>query len=208
VESFSDRLKGMMKNLGMQQNELAKKTGLSKGIISMLINEPDRDLRVSSLLALAKALRVDPLWLYTGISSSEYAAVQENSRGVVPVIQLSEVTKHPSDALPLLPSNVSVRCDYDHEVLIAVIAEDDRLKDESGIGKGDIAIVDLTRPIASIEDGSIYLVLLPSDVAALVRAFTDFSGGGNFGTDDPRHTTVPISKSTVLGRVIEIRRQL
>ena len=51
------KIKERREKLGMTQVELAKKSGICRATISMLENGYDVDLKVSTLLSLASALR-------------------------------------------------------------------------------------------------------------------------------------------------------
>ena len=51
------KIKERRKKLGMTQAELIKKSGISRATISMLENGYEVDLKVSTLLALAAALK-------------------------------------------------------------------------------------------------------------------------------------------------------
>mgnify|MGYP001762727628 FL=1 len=50
MTSFRDRLEYMMKERGYKQADLVRKSGISKAVISVLLSDPLKDLRVSSLL--------------------------------------------------------------------------------------------------------------------------------------------------------------
>lgn len=56
------RLKELLNNSGDTQNEMARKTGLTKSAISNYINGT-REPRQEALLLLSKAYNVNPAWL-------------------------------------------------------------------------------------------------------------------------------------------------
>ena len=58
------KVKERREQLGMTQAELVKKTGLSRAIISVIENDGDTDVKISTLDAIAKALRCSPASLY------------------------------------------------------------------------------------------------------------------------------------------------
>lgn len=66
VKRFGQRLDQRLQELGMSMSELARRADLSKSVISNTINNPDREMQVSSLISIAKVLKVDPMWLYSG----------------------------------------------------------------------------------------------------------------------------------------------
>lgn len=58
------KVKERRQQLGMSQKELVEKTGLSRAIISVIENGGDTDVKLSTLDALARALRCSPSSLY------------------------------------------------------------------------------------------------------------------------------------------------
>ena len=52
MKTFGQRLEEKLQELGISMSELARRTGLSKSVISNTINNPNREMRVSSLIPL------------------------------------------------------------------------------------------------------------------------------------------------------------
>lgn len=202
MTSFRDRLEYMMKERGFKQADLVRKSGISKAVISVLLSDPLKDLRVSSLLSIAKALGCDPLWLYTGKESGTY--VTETNLGKVPVWELQDLSKHPTDALSTLDSGHHVFSDADGQ-LIGVVANDDNLAG-SGIKGGDICIIDLADRTPRQND--IVLVRLAINKQERLLKALDGLSGINLVTDDPRLGVIPIKDALVYGRMVELRRDL
>ncbi|MFQ2373379.1 helix-turn-helix domain-containing protein [Aeromonas caviae] len=69
VKQFGQRLEQKLQEMEMSISELARRAGLSKSVISNTINNPNREMQVSSLISIAKVLKVDPIWLYSGEQS-------------------------------------------------------------------------------------------------------------------------------------------
>ena len=69
MKTFGQRLEEKLQELNISMSELARRTGLSKSVISNTINNPNREMQVSSLISIAKVLKVDPIWLYSGEQS-------------------------------------------------------------------------------------------------------------------------------------------
>ncbi len=202
MTSFRDRLEYMMKERGYKQADLVRKSGISKAVISVLLSDPLKDLRVSSLLSIAKALGCDPLWLYTGKESGTY--VTDTNLGKVPVWEMSELGKHPSDALSTLDSGRHIFSELDGQ-LIGVVANDDNLAG-SGIKTGDICVIDLADRTPSHED--ILLVQLGDNKQRRLLKALDGLSGISLVTDDQRLGTVPIKDAIVYGRMVELRRDV
>ena len=59
------KIKERREKLGISQAELVEKTGLSRATISMLENGGEVDIKVSTLKAIADALKCSPSSLFT-----------------------------------------------------------------------------------------------------------------------------------------------
>lgn len=202
MTSFRDRLEYMMKERGYKQADLVRKSGISKAVISVLLSDPLKDLRVSSLLSIAKALGCDPLWLYSGKESGTY--VTDTNLGKVPVWEMSELGNHPSDALSSLDSGRHIFSELDGQ-LIGVVANDDNLA-ESGIKTGDICVIDLADREPRHED--ILLVRLGESKQRRLLKALDGLSGISLVTDDQRLGVVPVKDALVYGRMVELRRDV
>lgn len=202
MTSFRDRLEYMMKERGYKQADLVRKSGISKAVISVLLSDPLKDLRVSSLLSIAKALGCDPLWLYTGKESGTY--VTDTNLGKVPVWEMSELGNHPSDALSTLDSGRHIFSELDGQ-LIGVVANDDNLAG-SGIKTGDVCVIDLADREPRHED--ILLVRLGENKQRRLLKALDGLSGISLVTDDQRLGVVPVKDALVYGRMVELRRDV
>lgn len=63
--ALKDRIRSRIKELGMNQSELATLVGVSKATITFWLNGTNK-MKADNLLALAKALRCSARWLATG----------------------------------------------------------------------------------------------------------------------------------------------
>ena len=63
---YQERVNSYRKQLGLSQHQLADKAGLSRGTVGMFLSTPGREILVSSLAAIARALDVSLDWLVTG----------------------------------------------------------------------------------------------------------------------------------------------
>ncbi|WP_303805535.1 helix-turn-helix domain-containing protein [Aeromonas rivipollensis] len=202
MTSFRDRLEYMLKERGWKQADLVRRSGVSKAVVSVLLSDPLKDLRVSSLLSIAKALGCDPLWLYTGKESGTY--VSDINLGKVPVWEMSDLGKHPTDALSTLDSGRHLFSDANGH-LIGVVANDDNLIG-SGIRSGDICVIDLADREPRHND--IVLVRLDSNNQERLLKALDGLSGITLVTDDPRLGVVPVKEALIYGRMVELRRDV
>ena len=85
MKNFAERLEARMKEIGITPADLSRKSGVSKTVISRMLNEPGREIRASSLMSIGKALRVDPVWLFLGRSADSLISDIESGPRLVPI---------------------------------------------------------------------------------------------------------------------------
>ncbi|WP_287868584.1 helix-turn-helix transcriptional regulator [Aeromonas sp.] len=199
--SFNERVRARMEELGLGVSEVARRAGISKSLVSNLLNDPLKDVRVSTLFGLAKALSVDPIELYTGRPSIEVVSDLVNSVYRIPVLQIDEVLQHPTDSIPLLSSDRVLLTETPGQ-LIGIEAPNDQLS-KQGVMQGDVCVIDLG--VITVEPNAIMLVLLTrANQAKLLRAIPAIEGWA-FGVDDERLPVVSARDVVVLGKMIERR---
>lgn len=201
MKTFGQRLDEMLQEHGISMSELARRTGLSKSVISNTINNPNREMRVSSLISIAKVLKVDPIWLYSGRSSSDLLNDIQFNSDKVPVWSIADVEKLATDMMPNMDSGRYVVAENQSHS-IAIESNNDHLS-KSGIVSGDICIINLAD--REPDDGAVMLVRLKSGQARLLRAMAGIDGWV-YGVDDPRLGTVTKDEAVVLGKLSELRR--
>lgn len=200
MSSFNERLQQLMDEKGLKPADLARKTGLSKPTLSAILHGTTTDPRISSVLGISRVLGCDPIWLFVGKGSSEFASSAEISK--VPIWELADMASHSSDALPLIDTGRHLVVE-DGGHLCAVVADNDDLAD-SGIHKGDFIVVDMTKEQRKLDSGDIALVR-HNGKALLLRAKSALDGM-NLVVDDPHFGFLKASEATVLGKMIELRR--
>ncbi|WP_324040943.1 helix-turn-helix domain-containing protein [Aeromonas caviae] len=202
MKTFGQRLEEKLQELNISMSELARRTGLSKSVISNTINNPNREMRVSSLISIARVLKVDPIWLYTGRSSGDLLNDIQFNSDKVPVWTLADVGSLATDMLPNMDSGRYVVAENQSHS-IAIESTNDHLS-KSGIVAGDICIFSLAD--RTPEEGAVMLIRLEkSGQARLLRAMSGIDGWV-YGVDDPRLGTVTSSEAIVLGKLSELRR--
>ncbi|SIR65863.1 Cro/C1-type HTH DNA-binding domain-containing protein [Aeromonas sp. RU39B] len=202
MKNFSERLRARMAELGVSPAELSRKTGISNGVISRILNDPGREVRASSLMSLAKALRADPVWLYLGRSSDSFIRAIESEAGLVPVWTLPAIqASHDIDSWPNTDTGRSLATERDGHI-IALEADDDQLQND-GIRPGTICLIDMAdhKP----EHNSIMLAkVLKSNEYRLLRAIKGLDCW-RYGVDDTRAGSLTEDDVIPLGKVVEKR---
>ena len=123
--NFSQRLEARMKELHVSAAELSRKTGISPAALSRLLSEPGREIRASSLMSIAKQLKVDPVWLFLGRSAANLIRDIEAGPGMVPVWTIPGLQADPViDAWPHADTGRKLATERDGH-LIAVVADND-----------------------------------------------------------------------------------
>ncbi|MFQ2147382.1 helix-turn-helix domain-containing protein [Aeromonas jandaei] len=190
-----------MEDQGLSVSEIARRAGISKSLVSNLLSNPLKDVRVSTLFGLAKALSVDPIELYTGRPSIEVVNDLVNSVYRVPVFSIDEVLLHPTDSLPLVSADKTLLTEMPG-ALIGVEAPNNQLS-KQGIVQGDVCLIDLG--INTVEADAILLVQISrANQAKLLRAIPAIEGWV-FGVDDERLPVIASKDVIVLGRMVERR---
>lgn len=201
MKNFAERLETRMKELGISAAELSRKTGVSKAVISRMLSDPGREIRASSLMSIAKQLRIDPVWLFLGRSADSLVRDIEAGPGMVPVWTIADMQLNPvSDAWPHTDTGRKLATEKDGH-LIAVEAKDEQLT-EAGITPGALCLVDLGD--ISPEHGKIMLAHINNGPFRFLRAIQGLSGWC-YSVDDPRAGSLDDDGLTLLGKVIEIR---
>ena len=198
--NFSQRLEARMKELHVSAAELSRKTGISPAALSRLLSEPGREIRASSLMSIAKQLKVDPVWLFLGRSAANLIRDIEAGPGMVPVWTIPGLQADPViDAWPHADTGRKLATERDGH-LIAVVADNDQLAD-AGITHGALCLVDLNddKP----EHNKIMLAKV-DDKFMFLRAIKGLSGWC-YGVDDPRAGFLTEKQLLLVGKVIEIR---
>ncbi|MEE9705801.1 helix-turn-helix transcriptional regulator [Aeromonas veronii] len=198
--NFSQRLEARMKELHVSAAELSRSTGISPAALSRLLSEPGREIRASSLMSIAKQLRVDPVWLFLGRSADSLIRDIEAGPGMVPVWTIPGLQADPViDAWPHADTGRKLATEKDGH-LIAVVADNDQLAD-AGITYGALCLVDLgdNKP----EHNKIMLAKA-DDKFMFLRAIQGLADW-RYGVDDPRAGFLTEKQLLLVGKVIEIR---
>ncbi len=201
MKNFAERLQARMKELHVSAAELSRKTGISPPVISRILSEPGREVRASSLMSIAKQLKVDPVWLYLGRSADSLIRdIEAGPGGMVPVFTMAGLLEDPTiDAWPHADTGRKLATEKDGH-LIAVVADNDQLAD-AGITNGALCLVDLSdnKPehnkivLAKVDDKFMFL--------RAIQGLPDW----RYGVDDPRAGSLTDKQLLPVGKVIEIR---
>ncbi|MEO0438583.1 MAG: helix-turn-helix transcriptional regulator [Pseudomonadota bacterium] len=102
--ALGKRVEERLEELGISQEQLAEKTGVTQSAISALIKRDSKSSR--SLFKLASALRCDPAWLETGKGKKELTTVGASLKVLSNIKELSLEDKAIRLAQSLPPNDV------------------------------------------------------------------------------------------------------
>ncbi|MFR9719908.1 helix-turn-helix domain-containing protein [Aeromonas diversa] len=200
MKNFAERLEARMQELKISPAELSRRTGVSKSVISRMLSDPSREIRASSLMSIAKQLKVDPVWLFLGRSADSLVRDIEAGPGMAPIWTLPDLAANPMyDAWPHADTGRKLATEKEGH-LIAVEADSDQLA-EAGVAPGSLCLVDLGD--ATPEHNRIVLAKLDGKFI-LLRAIKGLAGW-RYSVDDPRAGSLGEDEILVLGKVVEIR---
>lgn len=202
LKTFQDRFYFIMKKRGWRSADVARASGLSKAAISAIISDPRHDMKASSLIAIAKALGCDPLWLHTGKESGDFVKNSDVTR--VSVWKLSDLIKRQPEQLWHLDSGRHIHTERAGR-LFAVVAEESHLS-ASGILNDDICIIAANdRPL---RHSDIVLVRMPSTNKHRLLKVIEGLSEMMLVTDDQRQGSISLASTELCGRMIEARRSI
>lgn len=77
MKTLADRLRAALAEARMNQSELARRVGVTRGAVSFWLNSATTNLAGENLLKVASVLSVSPNWLATGRGTMKPASAQE-----------------------------------------------------------------------------------------------------------------------------------
>lgn len=77
MKTLADRLRAALQEARMNQSELARRVGVTRGAVSFWLNSATTSLAGENLLKVASVLSVSPSWLATGRGNMKQASMQE-----------------------------------------------------------------------------------------------------------------------------------
>ena len=220
MSSLAERLQLKLQNERISAKELATKTGLSNGAISLILNGKSTDIKFSSALKIAEALHCDPIELMTGASSQTVAAYEDDEAladGMIAIEQYHVSIAAGSDA-----PEASYEEEHDSRPVWYHRSYFERLginpkycrrlqvcgdSMEPQIHDGDWVLIDCT-PGQRVVDGAIYGLWQAQEGLRVKRIRKPLKGGLIIHSDNERYPDEYYDDSEscnfmLLGRVLE-----
>lgn len=212
-DTIGKRLKYARKIRGISQVELAKAANITQGTITNL--ETDNRQSSKHLLAMSRALNINPEWLESGKGPMEpqhelvkeavpnYAATKNAE---IPVINIEDAKAWPSIDIEVIGH---IKTPNNKQYAFAVIAPDDTMASTNTftpIPKGAIVAIDTDN--ATPDDGKLFLVKSHKYKQPIIRVMQQVAGQWELRPQNDKYTTYTapfdIEKDTIIGKVVHI----
>lgn len=209
MNTWADRIRSRMKELGLTQEELAVKLGITRGAVThYLAGRRVPPLRQFQLLA--SALKADPAWLQFGTS----AATQKPPKTVkqtkteityrpIPILSWEEAARFP-DVSRLKQEDIKDRIphiftDQPHWYALRVKGDSMTASGSKSFHDGDIIIVN---PDKTPQHGDFVIAVLPRSKEATFKQYVVDGGVQYLKPLNPQYPLIKIEKKACISGVI------
>lgn len=205
MSDWTSRIKECMKTLGMTQEELAAKMGLTRGAITHYL-AGRRVPPLNQFEKLAAVLKVDPSWLQFGyaVAPAKKSLIKESKeikkQHLIPILSWDQALK--ADQLKQKDIHEWVPHFYcDNANWFALKVKGDSMIAPAGYGKsfqeGDLIIID---PKINPKNGNFVIALLPKSKEAIFKQYVLDGDKIYLKPLNPQYPIIEINKRThILG---------
>lgn len=216
MKTFGERLYSRRNELGMSQDELARKTGVSRVTISKIELGDSQDTRSANLFRIAEALRCSPRWLLDGTQDSEKPSGLANVENPHPNLPTYRYPK-----ISWVCAGLWNGCDSpdfpDEWISTDVNAGENGfwldVKGDSMTSAGEFSILEgmevLVAPEKEPRSGSYVVARLRDSGEATLKQYVEDAGSRFLKPLNPRYPLIPMhGNCEVIGVVVEMRMKL
>lgn len=214
--SFGERLLARRTELGLSQDDLAKKTGVSRVTISKIELGGSQDTRSSNLFKIAEALKCSPRWLLDGSEGKEFEVDKNvtNPKANHPASyrypKLTWVSAGPwnSEDNPAFPEDWIGSDIYAGENGFWL-----DVRGDSMTSSGDFSIFEgmeiLVSPDQEVHPGKFVIARLKESGEATLKQYVEDAGQRFLKPLNPRYPMIPINENCeIVGVVVEMRMKI
>ncbi|EDY1761030.1 helix-turn-helix domain-containing protein [Salmonella enterica] len=216
ARTFGERLLARRNELGLSQDDLAKKTGVSRVTISKIELGDSQDTRSSNLFRIAEALKCSPRWLLDG-TEEESAVVDKNVTN--PKINHPTSYRYPKLTwVSAGPWNCEdYPCYPDDWIGSDVNAGENGfwldVRGDSMTSPGDFSIFEgmeiLVSPEQEVHPGKYVVARLRDSGEATLKQYVEDAGQRFLKPLNPRYPMIPINGNCeIVGVVVEMRMKI
>lgn len=199
MSTLAERLKAKLQEAHLTAKELASKTGLSNGAISLILNGKSTDIKFSSALSIAEAVHCDVIELMTGSKASPVAVYDDDTEpdsDIVAIeqynVMLAAGSDMPEASYEELNTSRPVWYHRSFFERMGVNPKYCKRLQVSGdsmtplINDGDWVLIDC-RPGQRVIDGEIYGLWQAQNGLRVKRIYVPMGGGLIIHSDNPRY---------------------
>ncbi|ECM3181870.1 helix-turn-helix domain-containing protein [Salmonella enterica subsp. enterica serovar Newport] len=214
--SFGERLLARRTELGMSQDDLAKKTGVSRVTISKIELGDSQDTRSSNLFRISEALQCSPRWLLDG-TENDTPAIDRN----VTKPKLSHPANYRYPKLTWISAgawNGEDYVPYPEEWIGSDINAGENgfwleVRGDSMTSQGDFSIFEgmdiLVNPSKEAHSGKFVVARLKNSGEATLKQYIEDAGQRFLKPLNPRYPLIPINGNCeIVGVVVEMRMKI
>ncbi|HZW61291.1 MAG TPA: S24 family peptidase [Candidatus Babeliales bacterium] len=203
MNTWTGRLKSKMKELGLTQEELARKLGVTRSAVAHYV-QGTRQPPLKQMVKLAGVLKVDPSWLQFGKAQDTATSAKQQSRKAlnrIPVLEWQQaVNYNPEDSHEKTLEYFSC---IDTECYALQIKGDSMvssLTQSVSFNPGSYVIVD---PNKQPEHGSFVISTASTKKDTILRQYVEEGGVVYLKPLNPQYPLIQMERSTkILGVVI------
>lgn len=202
MNSWTGRLKSKMKELGLTQEELAKKLGVTRSAVAHYV-QGTRQPPLKQIVKLATVLKVDPSWLQFG-KTQEITPAKSSTRKAanrIPILEWNEITTYSDDGSH---KNTLEYFSYNHEACYAIQIKGDSMVSpiiqSISFNPGSYVVIAAGK---TPEYGAYIIVTGSNKKEALLRQYIEEGGVVYLKPLNPQYPLMRMEKATkILGVVI------
>lgn len=202
MNSWTGRLKSKMKELGLTQEELAKKLGVTRSAVAHYV-QGTRHPPLKQVIKLAAVLKTDPSWLQFG-KVQESTITKSSTKKLanrIPVLEWNEVATYSADDSH---KNTLEYFSYSHEACYAIQIKGDSMVSpiiqSISFNPGSYVVIASNK---TPEYGSYVIVTGSNKKEALLRQYIEEGGIVYLKPLNPQYPLMRMEKTTkILGVVI------
>ncbi|HEY3984981.1 LexA family transcriptional regulator [Cedecea sp.] len=216
TSSFGERLLARRTELGLSQDELAKKTGVSRVTISKIELGGSQDTRSSNLFKIAEALKCSPRWLLDGTKDKGFE-VDKN-------VTNPKANRPPNYRYPKLtwvsagPWNCEDYPAYPEDWIGSDVYAGEHgfwldVRGDSMTSPGDFSIFEgmeiLVSPDQEVYPGKFVVARLKGSGEATLKQYVEDAGQRFLKPLNPRYPMISINGNCeIVGVVVEMRMKI
>jgi SOS-response transcriptional repressor LexA len=200
MNTWATRIKERMKDLGLTQEALAEKMGITRGAITHYL-AGRRQPPLNQFQKLATILKTEPAWLQFGISTSgakTKKGIVEQAKNPLPILSWKQIAEGNKEAKEFLQHFYVDQSQW-HGLRVKGDSMTAPANQSRSFHDGDIIIVD---PDKTVGHGDFVVALLPRSKEATFKQYVVDGGVAYLKPLNPQYPIAQLDKTTIIYGVI------